>query len=99
MSTSFVLSYLFQGIPKLYGTQGVPAEDKLIHIHFMLGNSHWYAAEFDGQDIFFGYVILNGDTQNAEWGYFRWSELLDICVDGMGVEIDGKWVVRRFEEV
>ncbi len=31
--------------------------------------------------FFFGYAILNGDIQNAEWGYISFSELKEIKVD------------------
>ncbi len=47
-------------------------------MHFFIGNCHWYIAEYDGEDIFFGYAILNGDIQNAEWGYISFSELKEI---------------------
>jgi hypothetical protein len=46
-----------------------------------------------------GYVILNGDTVNAEWGYFTWEELKTVKHWGMEVELDCKWTVRRFGEV
>ena len=56
-------------IPKLYETEEIPLDKKLIYLHFFIGGSDWYIAEFDGDDIFFGYVILNGDMECAEWGY------------------------------
>ena len=48
----FVYTYLpnallLNKIPRLYATEDVPAKDKVIHIHFFLGNSDWYIAEFD----------------------------------------------------
>lgn len=65
-------------IPKLYETDGIPVLDKTIHLHFFIGGSDWYIAEYDGDDTFFGYVILNGDTQCSEWGYISFQELKDI---------------------
>lgn len=59
-----------------------PLQDKLIYRHFFIGGRAWYVAEFDGDDLFFGYVILNGDYQGAEWGYFSFSELKEIKVNG-----------------
>jgi hypothetical protein len=45
--------------------------------YFLPGtNWSWYALEFDGDDLFFGYVV--GDF--PELGYFRLSELA--CVKG-----------------
>ena len=69
-------------IPRLYETESVPVQDKLIYLHFFIGGSDWFAAEFDGDDTFFGYVVLNGDYQCAEWGYFSFSELKEVKVAG-----------------
>ena len=69
-------------IPRIYQTENVPLKDKIIHLHFFIGGCDWYIAEFDGEDIFFGYAILNGDLVNAEWGYISFSELKEIKVQG-----------------
>lgn len=69
-------------IPRLYETENIPLENKQIYLHFFIGNCHWYIAEYDGEDIFFGYAILNGDLQNAEWGYISFSELREIKIYG-----------------
>lgn len=73
---------VLEKIPRLYETENIPLEKKKIYLHFFIGNCHWYIAEFDGEDIFFGYAILNGDLQNAEWGYISFSELKEIKIDG-----------------
>lgn len=86
-------------IPRLYETENIPAEEKLIYHHFFIGAPHWYAAEFDGEDIFFGYAILNGDTQNAEWGYFSLQELKSVKIGPLRVEVDCSWEVKRFSEI
>jgi hypothetical protein len=86
-------------MPRIGETEHVPVEDKLIHLHFMLLDSHWYVAEFDGEGTFFGYVVLNGDTENAEWGYFSWEELKAVRLWGMEVELDCSWTVRRFGDI
>ena len=65
-------------IPRLCETEGTPLSDKLIYLHFFFGGCDWYIAEYDGEDIFFGYAILNGDIINAEWGYISFSELKDL---------------------
>lgn len=62
-------------IPRLYETEGIPPKEKLVYLHFFIGWSDWFAVEFDGEDTFFGFVILNGDIHNAEWGYFSFTEL------------------------
>jgi hypothetical protein len=57
-------------------------QKKLIHLHFFIGGCDCYIAEYDGEDIFWGFAILNGDFQNAEWGYISFSELKSIRVGG-----------------
>ena len=89
-------------IPKLYETEGVPLKDKLVFFHFFIGGSDWYACEFDGHDIFFGFAILNGDFEMAEWGYFSLEELKSIKVNGwleIDCELEEIWKIRRACEV
>jgi hypothetical protein len=89
-------------IPRLYETEKVSIKKKLIYLHFFIGSCDWYVAEFDGADTFWGYAILNGDLQNAEWGYFSFSELREIRVKS-GVEVDCEleicWRVKMFCEI
>jgi len=66
-------------LPPLYATQSIPSEKTIIFLHFFLGRCDWYAAEFDGEDNFFGYACL-GDPDMAEWGYFSLLELKSITV-------------------
>jgi len=65
-------------LPRLYQTEDVPLAEKLIQMHFFLGGCDWWIAEFDGEDLFFGYAVLNGDWELAEWGYISLSELKSI---------------------
>ena len=39
----------------------------------------------------FGFVILNGDYQNAEWGNIYYPELRDLNVKGFEVDRDKYW--------
>lgn len=89
-------------IPRLYETEKVSVQDKLIYLHFFIGSCDWYIAEYDGDDIFFGYAILNGDLQNAEWGYFSFSELKEIRVQGwceVDCELEEIWRVKIFADL
>lgn len=86
-------------VPKLYGTESVPVKDKLIHLHFFIGGCDWFVAEYDGEDLFFGYAILNGDLDNAEWGYISFSELKELSARGIEVDFDLYWRVRKASEV
>ncbi len=58
-------------LPALYSTEGEP--DPLMRVKFFTPDSGWtwYASEYDGEDIFFGYVV--GFDQ--ELGYFSLAEL------------------------
>ena len=89
-------------IPKLYETEHIPLQEKLIHLHFFIGSCDWYIAEFDGEGIFWGFAILNHDFQNAEWGYISLSELKSIKVGGwleIDCELEELWCVRKASEI
>jgi hypothetical protein len=74
-------------IPKLYETESTPLKDKLIYLHFFIGGCDWYIAEYDGEDLFFGYAILNNDIELGEWGYVSFEELKRINIPP-GFEVD-----------
>ena len=88
-------------IPRLYKTEKTPLEEKLIYLHFFILGSDWYIIEYDGDDLFFGFTILNGDDQNAEWGYISFTEMKEIRISSAGIEIDCEvnWTVRRAIEI
>jgi hypothetical protein len=48
--------------------------------HYFHGGTDIYICEFDGEDVMFGYTILNGDIPNSEWGYTSLSEITSIPV-------------------
>lgn len=83
-------------IPRLYATEDRSPEAKSIHLHFFIGGCDWYVAEYDGDDIFFGFAILNCDYQNAEWGYFSLDELRSLSIAGIEVDNDIHWYPRPF---
>lgn len=87
-------------VPRLYETESISLKDKIIHLHFFIGGCDWFIAEYDGEDTFFGFAILNNDQVNAEWGYISFSELKEIKVQGC-TEIDNDlhWQVRKASEV
>lgn len=89
-------------IPRLYETEKIPLNDKLIYLHFFLGGCDWYAAEYDGEDLFWGYAILNEDDQNAEWDYISFSELKELKINGwleVDCELEDFWKVRKALEI
>jgi hypothetical protein len=86
-------------IPRLYETEHIPLQEKVIHLHFFIGGCDWFLSEFDGEDLFWGFAILNNDYMNAEWGYISFSELKDINIRGVEIDNDLHWKVRPANEV
>ena len=88
-------------IPKLYETENIPLKDKLIHLHFFMMDCDWFIAEYDGNDLFFGYAILNGDIDNSEWGYISFSELKTLKVHFLEVdcELEEYWTIKKASQI
>ena len=63
---------IIEKMPKSYETEDIASKDKIVYLHYFYGSSDWYIVEKDSepqQYQAYGYVILNGDTEMAEWGY------------------------------
>ena len=89
-------------IPKLYETETIPLKEKLIHLHFFIGGCDWYVAEFGGEDLLWGFAILNEDYEMAEWGYISFQELKSIKLMGwleVDCETEEAWLARRALDV
>jgi hypothetical protein len=87
-------------LPALYETEKIPLEEKEIHLHFFIGGCDWYIAEFDGNDLFFGYTILNNDYQNAEWGYISFNELKSVKLKNwLEVDCDKFWKKSKVKNI
>jgi hypothetical protein len=87
-------------IPVLYATEHIPAEHKTIQCHFFLNKCHWFIAEADHVDTMFGFCILNGDLEIAEWGYVSFEDLKSIKIQGLlEVEYDCYWEPKPASEV
>jgi hypothetical protein len=83
-------------IPALYATEDIPAEKKIIHMHFFVGGCDWWIAGYNGKDTFFGFACL-GDPEMAEWGYISYSELKELKVRRMfEVDRDMHWKPIEF---
>ncbi len=68
------LNNLVASLPGTYQTEGLQTNDKIAQLHYFRGESDWYIIEKDSEPQqlqAFGYVILNGDDQNAEFGYIN----------------------------
>jgi len=73
-------------LPALYATDKTGFEPKAVVKFFdPCGSWSWYAAEFDGDDTFYGLV----DGHSVEYGYFTLSELEGFRGPlGIGIERD-----------
>lgn len=89
-------------IPRLYETEHTPLQDKLIYLHFFIADCDWFISEYDGDDLFWGFAILNNDLEMAEWGYISFRELKSIKIDGcieIDCELEEYWKIRKASEV
>jgi len=83
-------------IPRLYETEDIHLKDKLIYLHFFIGECDWYITEYDGEDLFWGYAILNGDLEMAEWGYISFDELKRVRIPpGFEIDCEIDWRIRK----
>lgn len=83
-------------LPPLYSQEHV--EDPLVVCKFFTPDSSWtwYAIEFDGQDIFFGWVV----GFEKELGYFSLRELEEVKGPlGLPIERDLHFTPKRLSEV
>lgn len=83
-------------LPPLYSQEHV--QDPLVVCKFFTPDSSWtwYALEFDGQDIFFGWVV----GFEKELGYFSLHELEEARGPlGLSIERDLHFTPRKLSEV
>jgi ppGpp synthetase/RelA/SpoT-type nucleotidyltranferase len=84
----------YREIPTLY-FQDEKGKNAIVYLHYFSGGSDWYITELDKENNEgFGYVILNGDTQNAEFGYINMNELAN-----SNIQIDLYWSFETLNEI
>jgi len=90
------LQHQVEAIPEMRATEEIPLNEKTLQAHFFMGRSDWYIVEWDrAENLAFGYTILNGDDQNAEWGYIPIGEL----VRAAAMQLDFFWEPVRFKNL
>ena len=85
-----------KSLPALYSTEHTA--DPIAQVKFFdpTGSYTWYATEFDGTDLFFGWV----DGPHPELGYFSLSHLSQARGRfGLGIERDRHFSPRPLSEV
>lgn len=86
-----------QQLPKLYSGEKLGLDAPAL-VKFFSADSgwHWYASEFDGEDIFFGLVA----GLEVELGYFALSELQEIRGPlGLPIERDLDYTPKTLREL
>jgi ppGpp synthetase/RelA/SpoT-type nucleotidyltranferase len=84
----------YREIPTLY-FQDEKGKNAIVYLHYFSGGSDWYITELDKENNEgFGYVILNGDTQNSEFGYINMNELAN-----SNINIDLYWSFQTLNEI
>lgn len=66
----------------------------IVHLHYFKGDSHWYVTELDRDGAAFGFVVINGDLQNAAPRFVNIGELVL-----RGAELDLYWTKRTLGEL
>jgi len=85
-------------LPPLYSQEEKEAKDVMVIVKFFTPWSYWtwYATEFDGEDIFFGYVV----GPCPELGTFSLKELESVTgALGLKIERDLHYQPQTLEEV
>ena len=60
--------------PKFYETDGMKEHPAIFH--YFYGGTDMYICEYEPkEEKMFGFIILNGDLQNSEWGYISLAEI------------------------
>jgi hypothetical protein len=80
-------------IPKIYAQDG-KGKQAIVYLHYFYGGSDWYITEYNGENEFFGFTVLNGDYEMAEFGYISVEELV---TDGR-IELDFYWERKTLKE-
>lgn len=96
------LDEVINAIPKLYSQDDRKKDRAIVYAHFFSGASDWYILEwgYDGKepDQFFGYTILNGDTQNGALGYLSLSQFHNNSKGLNGIQLDFHWTPKYLAE-
>lgn len=77
MSFEFFPKELRKKMPRLYETEGIPIDEKIVWVRFICPWNEWefYGVEYDPREkLFFGYI--RGDFD--KWGYFSLEELKEM---------------------
>lgn len=73
-------------IPPLGQTDGLPAAEVKVHLHYFTANCDWYITELDPTDgTAFGWARVN--YPEGEWGYVNLNELEELYIPARRVAL------------
>lgn len=76
--------------------QGENIMNSTVYAHYFYGGSDWYILDYSkSKGLFFGYVVLNGDTQMSEAGYVSPGELKETNK----VELDFYFTPKKLSDI
>ena len=93
ITTLLELGQTIQTMPKTYGQDGL-GDQAIVHLHYFIGNCHWWITELDikdGVSQAFGLASLGYEP---ELGYISITELTQ-----NGVELDLHWTAQTVQQV
>jgi len=91
------LETLLEKCPRLKETDGMKEHPAIFH--YFYGSTDMYVCEYDQEEsLMFGFVILNGDLQNAEWGYISLAEILPIPIMNIDYHFEGQSIEAALHE-
>jgi hypothetical protein len=91
-----------KALPALYATEELDEGAATYPVKFFTPWSSWtwYAREFDGEDLFFGFAVNDAHPEGAELGYFSLNELKSIKgPHGLKIERDMHWSPKTLPEI
>jgi hypothetical protein len=80
-----------RSIPAIGATDGMKEHPAMLH--YFCGGTDIFICEYDGKDQMFGFTILNGDYEMAEFGYISLSEIRRIAP----MNLDYYWEEQSIE--
>lgn len=92
-----------KNMPPLYANEKLGL-DAIVKLHYFIQQTDFWITELNQEDrLGFGYICLNGDTQNAELGYISIPEILSIGDNNPYlkslVQLDLHWQEKTLKEI
>ena len=87
MKTDLLTEAIKNSLPRLYATEEVGLNDKVVICKWFCGNLTWFCCEGEpiedepGDWMFFGYVKNEADDFCSEFGYWTLFQLMELALE------------------